>query len=65
MKILKVVEARGGGLSRRVRGLCRFLIAEGHHLTRAYTPDRADEEFRQFIADWQNGFAPSSRTVCL
>ena len=53
MNILQVVEACGGGVGRHVRGLCEGLVVQGHQLTIAYAPHRADEAFRQFINDRQ------------
>jgi glycosyltransferase involved in cell wall biosynthesis len=51
MKILEVVEACDAGVGRHVRGLCQDLIAQNHQLTVAYAPHRADETFKEFIAD--------------
>jgi glycosyltransferase involved in cell wall biosynthesis len=51
MKILEVVEACGAGVGRHVRGLCRDLVVQGHQLTVAYAPHRADEKFKEFVSD--------------
>jgi glycosyltransferase involved in cell wall biosynthesis len=54
MKVLQVVEATSAGVGRHVRGLCEYLIAQDHQLTVAYAPHRMDEQFRQFVANYQN-----------
>jgi glycosyltransferase involved in cell wall biosynthesis len=54
MDILEVVEACGAGVGRHVRGLCEHLTAQGHRLTVAYSPYRADEAFERFIVGWQD-----------
>jgi glycosyltransferase involved in cell wall biosynthesis len=51
VRVLQVVEACGAGVGRHVRRLCEDLSAEGHQVTVAYAPYRADEAFRRFVAD--------------
>jgi glycosyltransferase involved in cell wall biosynthesis len=54
MNILEVVEACNAGVGRHVRSLCEDLVAQGHRLTVAYSPLRADEAFQQFVGGWQD-----------
>jgi glycosyltransferase involved in cell wall biosynthesis len=54
MNILEVVEASWAGVGRHVRGLCEVLITQGHRVTVAYAPYRADEAFQEFASDWRN-----------
>lgn len=54
VRVLQVVEACGAGVGRHVRRLCEDLAAEGHHVTMAYAPYRADEAFHRFVADEYN-----------
>jgi glycosyltransferase involved in cell wall biosynthesis len=54
MNILEVVEACGAGVGRHVRGLCEGLAAQGHRLTVAYSPYRADEAFGRFVSGWRD-----------
>ena len=51
VRVLQVVEACGAGVGRHVRRLCEDLSAEGHQVTVAYAPYRADEAFQRFVAD--------------
>src|SRR5215218_6447941 len=51
LNILQVIEACSGGASRHLRGLCRDLVTQGHQVTVAYAPHRADETFRRFVLD--------------
>src|SRR5215218_4027825 len=53
VQVLQVVEACGAGVGRHVRGLCEDLAAQGHHVTVAYAPHRADAAFRRFVIDRQ------------
>jgi glycosyltransferase involved in cell wall biosynthesis len=57
VKVLQVVEACGAGVGRHVRALCEDLTAQGHHVTVAYAPYRADAAFRQFMIDQRNEIA--------
>jgi glycosyltransferase involved in cell wall biosynthesis len=54
MKVLQVIEATLAGVGRHVRSLCEYLIDQNHQLTVAYAPHRMDDQFRQFVADYQN-----------
>jgi glycosyltransferase involved in cell wall biosynthesis len=54
LSILEVVEACGAGSGRHVRTLCEDLAAQGHQVTIAYSPYRADEAFEGFISGWQD-----------
>jgi hypothetical protein len=56
MNILEVVEACNAGFGRHVRGLCEDLASQGHRLTMAYSPLRADEAFQRFVGGWQDTF---------
>ena len=51
MKILEVIESCLAGVGRHVSSLCDGLAVHGHRVTVAYSPYRADEAFRRFIAD--------------
>jgi glycosyltransferase involved in cell wall biosynthesis len=51
MNILEVVEAWSAGVGRHVRSLCEGLVAEGHRVTVAYSPNRADRACRRFVID--------------
>lgn len=53
MNVLEVVEACNAGVGRHVRGLSENLVAQGHQVTVAYAPHRADESFRRFIGAQQ------------
>lgn len=53
MDILEVIESCLAGVGRHVSSLCEGLAAHGHRVTVAYSPYRADEAFRRFIADQQ------------
>lgn len=54
MNILQVVEACTAGVGRHVRSLCKGLVNQGHRVTVAYAPHRADEAFRRFVIDGEN-----------
>src|SRR5829696_1176021 len=54
VRVLQVVEACGAGVGRHVRRLSEDLAAEGHHVTLAYAPYRADEAFHRFVAEEYN-----------
>ena len=54
MNALEVVEACNAGVGRHVRGLSEGLVAQGHQVTVAYAPHRADESFRKFVRAHQS-----------
>jgi glycosyltransferase involved in cell wall biosynthesis len=54
MNLLEVVESCGAGVGRHVQKLCEGLAAEGHLVTVAYAPWRADEAFLRFVASWED-----------
>jgi glycosyltransferase involved in cell wall biosynthesis len=54
MNILEVVESCLAGVGRHVQKLCEGLAAEGHLVTMAYAPGRADEAFLRFVASWED-----------
>lgn len=54
VKVLQVVEACTAGVGRHVRGLCEDLTAQGHQVTVAYAPYRADAAFEKFIMVHRN-----------
>src|SRR5215213_2996239 len=54
VKVLQVVESCAAGVGRHVRGLCEDLAAQGHQVTVAYAPYRADAAFENFIMIHRN-----------
>lgn len=53
VEVLQVVESCGAGVGRHVRSLCQGLAGQGHRVTVAYGPHRADKAFQRFVEDWK------------